>query len=241
MTKKKVSGQTIAIIVLAIILLLTVAFGGVYAYYSTSTNKVSGKIVMATLSIDYKYDDPDTPEVEGVKGDSGESQILITNVTEVVPNEILENTPLIVTNGSTAPIYLVVFYSVIAENRLTRIPVVDVKTDGKKVIDVGADTSGSEWADYVFMSDKSGSINIMRCLVTIIPQNKSEITVIGSNGLKLHKDMNNDYQNCDICFTFHAYAIGSSGFQFSDTTTNAEKCEQIVSAIYEAYEYKITI
>ena len=42
------------------------------------------------------------------------------------------------------------------------------------------------------------------------------------------------YQNTSISFTFQAYAIAKASFdsQFTDTTTAAERCETIVSAIY---------
>ena len=99
MVKKKISGQTIAIIILAIVLIVTIAFGGVYAFYSESSNQITGKIMMAHLSIGL-YSDNDVDS----------SVIVISNGTNIVPGEELKNSPLKIENYSTAPIYLVIVY-----------------------------------------------------------------------------------------------------------------------------------
>ncbi len=116
MVKKRVSGQTIAIIILAMLLLVSIVFGGVYAYYSARSSKVYGNIVMANLKINLtsKLEDGDT-------GETGSSEIMISNNTDVVPGQPLTNTPLTIENLSSVPIYIVVVYKIDAfeldENR----------------------------------------------------------------------------------------------------------------------------
>ena len=108
MVKKKVSGQTIAIIILAMLLLVSIVFGGVYAYYSARSSKVYGNIVMANLKINLtsKLEDGDQT------GETGSSEIMISNNTDVVPGQPLTNTPLTIENLSSVPIYLVVVYQI---------------------------------------------------------------------------------------------------------------------------------
>ncbi len=179
MVKKKISGQTVTIIVLIVLLVCAIAFGSVYAFYSTDTTKVSGTISMASLYIDYKYDDITTEEIEGVikKGQSGKSEILITNKDTIVPNELLGNSPLKVVNSSETPIYLVMLYrvekAVVDENNHIDDIYVYLKDSkgqhikdengnsqlvldakGNKqvfgVLDIGTNLEGSIWSDFVF-------------------------------------------------------------------------------------------
>lgn len=177
MVKKKISGQTIAIIILIVLLIGSIVFGGVYAFYSTSTNKVSGTIVMANLDIKYKVDTVGDGSDGVVVGESGESQILITNVNNIVPNELLGNSPLKIINDSNTPIYLAVLYRIqkattdesdkhiddiykyqrnskgeyILDEHGNKQLLLD---NGKKqvfgVIDIGTDVEGSIWTDFVF-------------------------------------------------------------------------------------------
>lgn len=241
MVKKKVSGQTIAIIVLAALLLIAIAFGSVYAFYSAKTNKISGNIIMANLSI----------ELESGTDESGQSAVVITGAENIVPNQELSNTPLIILNSSSPSIYLIVVYKVDANKRkppqaevvdLMKKPVIDVDTPYINPHEnIEYNGLSTEWVDYVF---KAPNNDMYRCLVSMVsfqkPENVLEdpITVIGQNKLKLSRYVNNDYQDTQISFTFQAYAIGSQTWNFPSSITPAEKCETIVSAIYESEEGK---
>ena len=176
MVKKKISGQTIAIIILIVLLIGSIVFGGVYAFYSTSTNKVSGTIVMANLDIKYKVDTAGDGSEGVIVGESGESQILITNVNNIVPNELLGNSPLRVMNDSNTPIYLAVLYRIQKATTEEDKHIDDIYKyqrnskgeyildehgnkqllldNGQKqifgVIDIGTDVEGSIWTDFVF-------------------------------------------------------------------------------------------
>lgn len=241
--KKKMSGQTIAIIILAVLLLLTIGFGGVFAYYSARSNKVSGKIVMANLKI----------SLESGTGESDKSEIVISNGVNVVPGQPLENSPLIIRNLSSTDIYLVVVYEINATKE-DKITIEDAYVD--PVLGLGVEyinsihpeendnigVSNPTWIDYVYNAEEEGKI--YRCLVSTVSfsptaENDNGIVVIGEDKLSLAGEMGNEYQNTSISFTFQAYAIGSAtNFGWSSSPTKAEKCEKIVSAIYESQGYK---
>lgn len=233
MVKKRMSGQTIAIIILSILLLLTACFGGVYAYYSTNTSKVSGKIVMANLNI----------RLQAGVGESASSEILVSNGV-FVPGQNLENTPLVVVNESNTPIYLSIVYKVNASDLETGKPL-ESYDDTKPLIDIGIDDS-SDWYDYLFVSENNlGEEVRMRCLMTKTPQYSTEsnslITVIEENALSLPKTWGNEFQNMQISFLFQAFAIGANSIAINSEDTVEQRCEKIMSAIFEAYDYNINI
>ena len=250
MVKKKISGQTLAIIILAVLLLLTIGFGGVFAYYSARSKKVSGKIEMANLKITMS------------SGGSDKSEIVISNGRNVVPGQALENSPLTIQNLSSTTIYLVVVYKINAEKDNGQI-VTDSYTGAVIDLDVeyinplfpscssNRGVKNYEWVDYVFEADSNdenaNSVivdnevkGVYRCLVSAIPfnptQNDDPITVIGENKMSLSGDMGNDYQSTSITFTFQAYAIGGNTFngQFYEGMPAEERCETIVDAIYRS-------
>lgn len=239
MNRKKFTGQTISIIILAVLLLLSIGFGVVYAYYSAKSSSISGKIVMANLNI----------SIESGIGASGKSEIVISNSTDIMPNQQLENTPLLVHNASSVPIYLVVVYEIKAydSNNIKiddplNYPVIDI---GCQFINPTAQTSqpGKEsiWTDFVFTYEKGGTTSNYRCFVSSpIATDTETVTVIEENKLKISRHMGNEYQKSTIYFTFQAYAIGCDSFNadFTPETTIEAKCQKIVSAIYEAHNMK---
>lgn len=246
------TGQTAAIIILAILLILAITFGGVYAYYSARTGSVSGKVIMANLNIDLVSVDGDGNIITGA---SGKSEIVISHGTNIVPNQQLENTPLIVKNKSNTSIYLVVVYAI----KATKIDSNESETKDdyvKSVIDIGYDyynpsslensdkTLTTDWIDYVFTYQEGENEPVKyRCLVSTVAFKADEgqnqqITVIEANKLKLSAQMGNEYQSTTISFTFQAYAIGEGSFNtdFTPETTKVEKCEKIVNAVYVSQE-----
>lgn len=238
MVKKKISGQTIAIIALAIILVLTIGFGGVFAYFSTTSNSVTGHITMASLNIDLKADHE--------QGSSDKSEIILSS-TNVLPDQKLENSPLVVMNSSDADVYLIVVYRVEAVKKNDQGVEIEVEDnfDGC-LIDLDIDyinnkhsknkehyggqlkytedlTKGTKWVDYVFtyVNDKDTEDPTddeefnYRCLVCLEKQNApaegqvNKIPVIAKDTLGLHQDMDNNYQTSSLTFTFQAYVIGA--------------------------------
>lgn len=261
MVKKRISGQTIAIIILAILLLLTISFGGVYAFYTARSNKItSGKIIMANLKINIKNTSA-----------TGVSQIVITNGYNIVPGQKLENSPLTIENLSSVDIYLAVVYRInaVTETVLQDGTVLkeDVKdTAQRQCLGLGVEyinpifpeystnkyTTNTKWVDYVFeakngdenanevvVDDETGETKfVYRCLVSkiTIPKETDE-TVIHEKELYLAEQLGNEYKQSSISFTFQAYAIGTeTNFGFEDNDTTATRCEKIVSAIYEAQD-----
>jgi len=236
MVKKKMSGQTIAIIILAVLLVLAIGFGGVYAFYSNRSNKVSGKIIMANLKIDLD------------SGNSDKSEIVISNGENVVPNQALDNTPLTVENLSTVAIYVMVVYEVTAVKSKSEEVVNDAKIE--PVLDLGFSyvneknniqryVDGQTWVDYVFTSDRSGEEKSYRVLMSTQKWDKeTDIEVIGKNKLKISKYVNNDYQDTTISFTFQAYAIGVATFNFEGVQKISTMCNTIANAVYESENYR---
>ncbi len=258
MVKKKISGQTIAIIILTLSLLLTIGFGGVFAFYTARSNKVSGGIIMGNLKI----------SLSGGSGESGKSEIVISNKTNIVPTQSLGNTPLVVQNLSSVSIYLILVYRFDAmkedENGQNTI-VDDSHTTAVFDLDVEYINSinpehnykqgvrNSDWVDYVFrardddpqarrvyVESEQKYCGAYRCLVSMVTFPKGEdVTVIAQDQLSLAGAMGNEYQNASISFTFQAYAIGAeTDFGFEAEETIPGKCEKIVSTMYAGQGHK---
>lgn len=253
MVKKKMSGQTLAIIILGILLISAICFGGVYAFYSSTTNKISGTIVMANLNVEL-----------GSNG-SG-SQIQIYNNNNIVPNEELKNTPLKIYNKSIDSTYLVVLYEVKA-NKTNEFGVPEEVVDAffNPVIDTSENNyidptkTGTNspnhystdyiWTDYVFHTTDGGHPAKYRALVstTIFPAYDPTVEfkgteVIKDGRLKLHALTGNEFQSASITLTFQAFAIGADSLtQFinpivnnadlTDMEKEAQKCQIILEKI----------
>ena len=246
------------IIILAVLLLIAIAFGGVYAYYTARTGRVTGQIKLANLDI----------ALGSGESESDQSAIIIYNKDYIVPGQVLDNTPLVIRNLSTVEIILIVVYELKAER--------DVKDkDGNvlyveniedefinPVFGLGCEYLNSkhpdhniqdpreiynyDWYDFVFYGEREDKY--YRCMVSRkgIPKHiqgdKSKdnmITVIGENQLSLHKYMGSEYEDSTLSFKFQAYAIGAeTGFGITETDSNLEKCNKIVTDIYKSQGYK---
>lgn len=233
MVKKRFSGQTIAIIILTALLLLTIGFGGVYAYHSARSKKITGKIVMANLKISMEA------------GGSDKSEVVISNGTNIVPGQPLENSALTIQNLSEIDVYLIVVYEIYAEKEdETKVyddfdgSVIDIDVEyiNSKNSDYSsnAGVQNTNWIDYVFYGEEENKY--YRCLVSTKSYGKTTddpITVIGENAMSLSGCMGNTYQGTNITLTFQAYAIGSAtNLGLTPSSTKAERCEAIVGAIY---------
>lgn len=229
--KKKVNRQTIAIIILVILLLATITFGGVYAYYSSSSGKVSGKIIMANLNISLE------------SGGSASSDLFITNEVSVVPGQTLRNSELKIVNDSSAPIYLAVIYGIKAVDPGTG-QQIDIPQN-EATLNIGSTASSSgDWCNYTYQYfADSGEFLTLKCFLTKMPvsASKREITVIKENELSLPTSWGNIFQGKEISLSFRAYAIASDSFYFEGTETQIERCEEIMSKIVEAYDYRVNI
>lgn len=238
MTKKKLSGQTITIIILAILLLLTCVFGGVYAYYSTTSAKISGKITMANLKISLN------------KEQKGNSLLLKTNGL-CLPNTSLENeTPLTVTNESNTSIYLAIVYTVEAKKIETDELVIDNNLD-IPLLDIDVNGWHNIWYTGNFKgtnkSEQEVSFRYWMMRTPVAPaktEEEKKIEVIPKEKLKLHPDMGNLYQSTNISFSFRAYAIGSASLdspiaKLGENPTDKEKYNLIMSAIFKAFDFNM--
>ena len=242
MFKKKLSGQTVVIVILTILLLVTLSFGGVFAYYTYSSRRITGEIIMASLSIDLES-----------SNSTDKSVISISNKGQVVPGEKLKNSELFLKNTSSVGVYIAIVYELRA-----------LKKDGTEVQDLfeepvlglGLDyinphkpekseilsSNDDEWIDYVFYAENEDKY--YRCLMLIDglpPADKTiqQITVIEENALSLSKRMGNRYMSTTISFIMQAYAIGTASFMNINNSTSVEdKCSIIMNSIYENEGYE---
>ena len=242
MTKKKLSGQTVTIIILAILLLLTCIFGGVYAYYSTTSSKISGIVQMANLKIQMNA---------GGTGSSGSSELLHTN-SYYIPGQVLPNTALTVTNSSNTNVYLAVVYTVKAINNDKSSPdwgnEITEYDLSNPLIGIHGDTT---WFDGRYTNVEHDADFRYLMIPTPIapaapdaPEKDKIISVIPEGKLKLHEKMGNAYQSTIITLTFRAYVIGSDQQELKDALgqtngTNTEKCNVIMGAIFKAFDYNL--
>lgn len=242
MTKKKLSGQTVTIIILAILLLLTCIFGGVYAYYSTTSSKISGIVQMANLKIQMNA---------GGTGSSGSSELLHTN-SYYIPGQVLPNTALTVTNSSNTNVYLAVVYTVKAINNDKSSPNYGNEITeydlSNPLIGIHGDTT---WFDGRYTNVEHDADFRYLMIPTPIapaapdaPEKDKVISVIPEGKLKLHEKMGNAYQSTIITLTFRAYVIGSDQQELKDALgqtngTNTEKCNVIMGAIFKAFDYNL--
>lgn len=239
MTKKKLSGQTVTIIILAILLLLTCIFGGVYAYYSTTSSKISGIVQMANLKIQMNA---------GGTGSSGSSELLHTN-SYYIPGQVLPNTALTVTNSSNTNVYLAVVYTVKAINNDKSSPNYGNEITeydlSNPLIGIHGDTT---WFDGRYTNvEHDADFRYLMIPTPIAPASSDEgkvISVIPEGKLKLHEKMDNTYQSTIITLTFRAYVIGSDQQELKDALgqtngTNTEKCNVIMGAIFKAFDYNL--
>lgn len=244
MTKKKLSGQTVTIIILAILLLLTCIFGGVYAYYSTTSSKISGVVKMANLKIEMR--------AGGTEGASGSSEILNTN-SYYIPGQVLPNTALTVTNSSNTKVYLAVVYTVKAinndesssnfGNEITDYDLSNplIGIHGDTTWFDGRYTNVEHDADFRYLMIPTPIAPTFDDGGKVIPK---VISVIPEGKLKLHEKMGNAYQSTIITLTFRAYVIGSDQQELKDALgqtngTNTEKCNVIMGAIFKAFDYNL--
>ena len=239
MTKKKLSGQTLTIIILVILLLLTCVFGGVYAYYSQKSSKISGVVKMANLKIEMR--------AGGSDGTSGSSEILNTN-SYYIPGQVLPNTALTVTNSSNVPVYIAVVYTVKAVNNDPNSP--DYKQEitnydlSNPLIGIHGDTT---WFDGRYTNEEYDTdfryLMISTPIAVAEREEDKTITVIPEGKLKLHEKMGNAYQSTIITLTFRAYVIGSEQTELkgrlNGQTTVSGKCNVVMDAIFEAFDYKM--
>lgn len=256
MVKKRLSWQTLAIIILAALLLITISFGGVFAFYSARSNQVSGEIMMANLNIGLGPGDDA----------SDQSAIIIYTEEYVVPGQVLENSPLIVRNLSTVEIILVVVYELKAErytydengNVIATTPVEDQfinpvfglgceylnSKDPSQNIDDPKEVYNYDWYDFVFRAEREDKY--YRCMVSrkSIPKyvkgsKTNMVEVIKADKLSLHRKMGSEYVDSLLSFKFQAYAVGAStDFLIEESDTNLQKCEKMVNFVYSSQGYK---
>ena len=237
MVKNKAAAQVAAIIILSLVLVSTLVFSIVYVYINSDKIHKAGEIELVNLEIDM------------YSTHSSKYVINFPDGINVSPNTELNNTAMYIENNSNVNVYLAVVYKInavklddngneIANGAVTdscNKPFLDLNMPFYN-IESGVSYMGTNlnWIDFVFVAESGDAY---RCFISTRSYVKTteevqEIEVIGTNKLRLHGDVGNEYQQSKISMTFQAFSINSSSFSFS-SITNAEQCNLVMQSIYQ--------
>lgn len=209
MIKKKTSRQTIAIIILAILLILSIVFGSTYSYFNASTkDAIEGTVTTATLSVSLKGYDETLAETTTFS--------LHTSGTKVIPGEPLTNTALQINNTSPVPTYMCVTY---------KLSIVNGNEDGEvdtsvlNAMDIQESSVGDGWrkcdftckdletkiCSFIYLGGAHGDGNG----IFNDPYNPDNTTsmVFGHSSLRVPTSWGNSMQGKTIKLGFQAYVI----------------------------------
>ena len=221
MVKKKTTKQNVAIIVLSILLLVSIAFGVTYSIFSGSSDELtSGSITTATLTVGIQAVPDDTlwkPEDEYWQNSSS---FQLHTAGNILPGQPLENTALQVGNTSPVPTYMVVIYTLEISND-TSDPDEEsfIQADGTMdVMDLKADAVGSDWVKKVHIcNDGASKIHSLVYLGNngngngIFPaavNNQAQTSLaLHAGSLKVPTSWQNDMQGKSIRVNFVAHVI----------------------------------
>lgn len=207
--KKVTSKQNVAIIVLAILLLISIGFGVTYSYFNGRSAELTnnGSVTLATLSVEINGFDTDKQETTQFS--------LHTKGTEVVPGQPLSNTALQISNSSPVDTYMVVVYSLHIVDNPT-----NIDTTKMEAMDIQDSSVGDGWRKHLYTcNDTESKINFLVYLggtngngsgiftkaINSTTPNKS--LVLGSDCLKVPESWNNDMQGKEVTLSFTAYII----------------------------------
>lgn len=248
MYKRGMSGQKLTIVILMILLIGSIVFGVVFAYFNTQALKSTGRIVMGDLNIKL---------VTGADS-SGKSNLTFSNTTNIVGGSKLNNTALIVNNSSEVPMYLVVVYSVKASKNGQDVDdpmtysILDLNSDyynpSAGISKPNSSVNKSSFIDYVFTTSNDGVTRQYRCMVSLYAHQFSvtgsnQIKVIEENIMGLSLDIGNEYQETTMSFQFQAYAIVADPTKkvFNTKDPIATQCQDLVNEIYKSQNYQFLV
>ena len=207
MIKKKSSSQNVAIVILSILLLISIAFGVTYSYYNGKSNLIKGTITTANLSIRLFGD--------GDFGQTGEFSISAPFGEEfLVPGNKLNNVELNLINKCTQSTYMVVLYSLSAsKNDATKEDVTDRLTNMPAISFGQSSVDLDVWKPILYKCKNLDST--FTCLVSLNPFQPSStkdgdtVNILKRNSIEIPTEWDNVLQNCCVTISVVAYAIQS--------------------------------
>ena len=240
MTKKKSNGQSIVIVILSILLLISIGFGITYSYYNGKSNLVKGTITTANLSIELQGSDTSGQTTEfSISAPYGEEFL--------VPGNNLNNVQLNLFNKCNQETYMVVVYTLSA-----------VKNDGSKedvtsqltnMPAISFQENAIDPAIWRPISYRCSNIDATyTCLAGINPfDSRGEtdgkyIPVLTPNSIRIPEQWNDILQNCSVTISVTAYAIQAKnlGREYEDAILDAveasdmeAKAQAIAKAVLE--------
>lgn len=203
--KGKTNKQNIAIIILSVLLLISIAFGATYSYFNGKTNLIQGSVTTATLSVELQ---DHTGSTTGFS--------LSTGTDKVIPGQGLANTSLYVQNNSAFPVYCAIKYYMEVydedEYRYYEENQTGLKPNEKEIMeDVSAlafrpDAISNNWYIHKYQCvNETGNYQMLVCTEQI-PRN-SRVAALTGGALMVPYDWRNDMQNCRIIIHFQAFVI----------------------------------
>ena len=211
MIKKKTSGQSIVIVILSILLLVSIGFGVTYSYYNGKTNLVTGSITTANLSI----------ALHGEQfGQTTEFSISAPiNEAFLVPGNGLYNLKLNLYNQCNEDTYIVVVYSLSAIKTLENGSKVDITPQLTNTPAIGFQEGAfdsQKWKSITYNCTNLTNTSYT-CLVGLnsfasrdLSTDGYYINVLQENKIKIPEQWTNLLQNCDVTISIMAYAIQST-------------------------------
>ena len=223
--KKVTSKQNIAIIVLSVLLLISIGFGATYSYFNGRSGELknTGRVTMATLTVDFDYDGKNDQLPSG----QTTPFTLHSKGTSVVPGAPLSNYALEIINSSPVDTYMIVVYSlkifqtVVDESGEERETIVNAPSD-MEAMDIQSASVGDGWRKQILQCRDEESII---CMLVYLGDNTSipgkgdgngifskntpeqKTTVLDSECLKVPESWDNLMQGKTISLTFTAYVL----------------------------------
>ncbi|MBQ8430478.1 MAG: hypothetical protein IJX26_00830 [Clostridia bacterium] len=218
MIKKTTSKQTIAIVVLTILLVLSIAFGATYSYFNgSSEGYISGNVVTATLDV----------ALTGPDGQAS-SFSLHTEGSEVIPGQPLNNTALKVNNLSPVTTYMVVTFALGIQDNDTNVTTLDyidamdfrtnngVVGDGWRKYSHLCNDGVSKIHTLVYLGNNNKGSTVSKGMGDGVFQARpsadadNESLVFDADCLRVPKSWTNDMQGKTFIVMFKAYVIQST-------------------------------
>lgn len=203
MIKKKSNSQNLIIIILAILLVVSIAFGVTYSVYNGKTNLVKGTITTANLAIELHNDSGKTTEFS-ISAPYGEEYL--------IPGNNLNNIELNLFNKSNRETFIVVLYTLSAtkistgedvSNELKNTPAISfrdnaINTDVWLPISYQCTNTTGTYTCLVGIDEFEGKGDTSGYYINVLPTNSIKIPAA---------EWGKELMDCNVTISVMAYAV----------------------------------
>lgn len=238
MIKKKSNSQSIIIIVLSILLVVSIAFGVTYSVYNGKTNLVKGTITTANLAIELHDKSGKTTEFS-ISAPFGEEYL--------IPGNNLNNIELNLFNKSSRKTYLVVLYTLSATkistgedvtNELKNTPAISfrenaINTNVWQPISYECKNTSATYTCLVGINEFNGRGDTSGYYINVLPTNAIKIPAA---------EWGPTLMDCNVTISVLAYAIQSENlerdylepiFHAQQAGNMVEKAQAVATAVLQ--------